>query len=253
MIAVINEDINGIPSLVVVESDKEKQPLPVIVYFHGITSAKEHNLDTAFLLAQKGFRVILPDAMHHGERENGISPVKRTFAFWDMVIQNVKELETMKDYLENKGLIDKGRLGVAGTSMGGITTAAALRKYQWIKVAAIMMGSPKLTKFTEELVENYRNATQLPVTDEEIQQLYERVKEYDLSREIEQLNQRPLLLWHGEEDNVVPFNHSLSFYEEARELYNDSDRIRHIREANRDHKVSRPAKLELVEWFRRYL
>ncbi|AXI08773.1 esterase [Oceanobacillus sp. 143] len=253
MIGIIKENVNSIPSLVVVDSNKKKEALPMITYFHGFTSAKEHNLDIAFLLAEKGFRVVLPDSKMHGERDTTTSIIQRTIGFWDIVMQNVKELSEIRDYYEQKKLILDGRFGVAGTSMGGITTSAALTQYPWIKTAAVLMGSPRITTFAKQLINNYKKVMDLPVTDVMIENLYVQLEHYDLSTQIEKLNQRPVLFWHGDKDQVVPFDHSYSFYEEARKLYDKQENIKFIKEINCDHKVSRHAILETIKWFEQHL
>lgn len=73
MVIVENHLINRIPLLHIVKKDAQLETLPFIIFSHGFTSAKEHNLHYAYLLAEKGFRVILPEALYHGEREQGIS------------------------------------------------------------------------------------------------------------------------------------------------------------------------------------
>ncbi|WP_010093629.1 YqiA/YcfP family alpha/beta fold hydrolase [Ornithinibacillus scapharcae] len=252
MIGIKKEKIAGIPSLTVVHLDRENDSLPTVVYFHGITSAKEHNLPLAFLLAEQGIRVILPDSMYHGERESADIQDVRYYLF-NIVLQNVKELEMINHELVSKNLILDGKIGVAGTSMGGITTAAALSEYQWIKTAAILMGSPKLTEFARELVEVYSKAGNLPLSQQEISQLYDTLATRDLSLQAEKLNDRPLLIWHGDRDSVVPFEHSYSFYQKVKKIYRTEENIHFIREKDRDHKVSRPAILETVKWFVRHL
>ncbi|GGA73889.1 alpha/beta fold hydrolase [Ornithinibacillus halotolerans] len=252
MIGISKELVGGIPSLVVVDSEKKEEALPTVIYFHGITSAKEHNLPLAFLLAEKGIRVVLPDSIYHGEREtNEIDDVR--YYLFHIVLQNVKELNDIKDDLESRELILDGRVGVAGTSMGGITTAAALSQYQWLNSAAILMGSPKLTTFARELVATYEKLGELPMTKEEVDKLYETLQTFDLSLQVEKLNERPLLLWHGDNDPTVPFEHSFRFYESTVKVYKDQDKIKFIREKNQGHKVSRMAILETVKWFVSYL
>src|SRR5690606_35739197 len=109
--------------------------------------------------ANQGFRVILPDSIYHGERENkGVTDLKRQLSFWEIVLTNVKELNDIKEFFEEKNLILDNRIGLAGTSMGGITTAAALTQYQWIKAAAILMGTPKATQYAHLLIDNYKEA-----------------------------------------------------------------------------------------------
>jgi dipeptidyl aminopeptidase/acylaminoacyl peptidase len=253
MIGILHKNFNKIPALVIVDAAKEKEALPVVVYFHGFTSAKEHNLPVAYLLAEKGYRVVLPDSEYHGEREIAISAIKKQISFWDIVMQNVKELEEIKDELDQEGLIKDNRLGIAGTSMGGITTSAALTQYPWIKAAAILMGSPEITTYAKTLVNSFKQMGNLPVSDEEIDQLYEELTTYDLSMQPEKINQRPLLFWHGEKDSVVPFDHSYTFYDKVKHEYKDQANIQFLKEKNRDHKVSRYAIFETVKWFDTHL
>ena len=168
-------------------------------------------------------------------------------------MQNVKELATIKSFFESKGLILEDRFGVAGTSMGGITTSAALSQYSWIKVAAILMGSPKITTYAKTLVESFKKVGDLPVTEEMIESLYEQLENYDLSKQPEKLNDRTLLFWHGESDSVVPFDHSYTFYDEVQMVYRNKENIKFIKEPNQNHKVSRSAILETVKWFDKHL
>ncbi|MFC3040635.1 esterase [Virgibacillus xinjiangensis] len=253
MIAIHEETIKGIPCLVVVDAVRKDDALPTVTYFHGFTSAKEHNLPLAYLLAGKGFRVVLPDSKFHGEREGGESDMKKQVSFWDIVIQNVKELKDIKDHLETSGLLEDGRIGVAGTSMGGITTSAALAQYPWIRTAAVLMGSPKITVYAKTLVESFKKVGDLPITEDMIGSLYKQLEDYDLSENPEKLSQRPLLFWHGESDAVVPFDHSFTFYEQVEGEYTDKDKIQFIKEENRGHKVSRQAVLETAKWFEKHL
>lgn len=253
MIGVYNRKFNTIPALVIVDAKKENTPLPVVLYHHGFTSAKEHNLPIAYLLAEKGFRVVLPDSQYHGEREIEISSLKKQISFWDIVMQNVKETKEIYDVLVEENLILDGRFGISGTSMGGITTAATLTQYPWIKVAAVLMGSPKITTYAKTLVNSFKRMADLPITDEEINDIIQSLKQYDLSEQMEKLNNRPLLFWHGEDDAVVPFDHSFTFYEKARDVYQNKEDIQFLHQPNQGHKVSRYAILETVKWFDKYL
>lgn len=252
MITVNHEVIRNIPSLIVVNNKQVDEPLPLVVYFHGFTSAKEHNLPFAYLLAQKGYRVVLPDSKFHGEREKNTSETKRQLSFWDIVLENVNELQHIKEYFENKRLISNSRIGIAGTSMGGITTSAALTAYEWIDVAGILMGSPKITLYAQQLIDHVGKHIKLP-PEKEIKQLVQSLEAYDLSKHIDTLNDRPLFLWHGEDDTIVPFDHSYNFYKEARKAYKKKRHIQFLKESDRDHKVSRQAIINTVDWFTKHL
>lgn len=253
MIGIYKKETENIPYLIIVEHNNETVALPTVIYSHGFTSAKEHNLPLAYLLAEKGFRVILPDSKYHGERDEGISMFKKELSFWDIVMQNVKEIKIIKEELEQEGLILNQKIGLAGTSMGGITTSAAMTQYPWISTAAVLMGTPKLTEYAHLLVDHVVKGEKLPIPEQEIEKILNQLKEYDLSLNMDSLVERPLLFWHGDKDTVVPFNLSYTFYREARKQYKNKNNIKFLKETNRDHKVSRYAILETVKWFETYL
>src|SRR5699024_6387741 len=137
MIGISKETIQSIPCLIVSDDQHGGAPLPTVVYLHGFMSAKEDNLPLAYLLAEKDYRVILPDSKYHCERACKNATFKRHISFWDIVMKNVDELQEIKSALDDHQLIQGDRFGVAGTSMGGITSSAALTQYPWIKAAAI--------------------------------------------------------------------------------------------------------------------
>src|SRR5699024_3487878 len=140
---------DGIPVLICAKQTDFAKALPVVTYLHGFTGAKEDNLSIAYLLAEKGFRVILPDAHLHGEREAVDGTQQLGLHFFEMIQQNVVELETIYQKLTDANLIKNDSFSLAGTSMGGISTAAALTSYPWITQAGIMMGSAMLYKFSK--------------------------------------------------------------------------------------------------------
>ncbi|QHS21666.1 esterase [Virgibacillus sp. MSP4-1] len=254
MIKIKDEMIQDIPVLHVVNDADQHSPLPVVTYIHGFTSAKENNLPFAYLLAKKGYRVLLPDCLEHGERASGKTPFEMELEFWNVVKQNLKEMTILKNDMEKRGLIKDQRFGLAGTSMGGITTSSALTQFSWIKAAAVLMGSPKtmeMAQYTINQVE--KNGTNLPFSEVELQKQIQSLEPIDLSQHMDKLNNRPLLFWHGDQDPTVPFKHSESFYHQALEQYQDKERLHFIPEKNRGHKVSRAAILAAVNWFEKYL
>ncbi|MFC0524799.1 prolyl oligopeptidase family serine peptidase [Pontibacillus salicampi] len=254
MIGIYRETIKGIPTLFVVDSAKENEPLPVVTYIHGVTSVKEQNLPIAYALARKGYRVVLPDCYLHGEREEGLNKQEQSYRLWDVVVQNLKELPILRNELEARNLILDHRFGLAGTSMGGITTSAALTQYSWIKVAAVMMGSPQPVRFAKEQVRSIKEmGMEIPMTVEEQEKLVASLSDIDLSEQMDKLNGRPLFFWHGEEDDIVPFDHSYSFYNQVISHYKNPENIRFLREVGRDHKVSTYAIGEAVNWFELHL
>lgn len=253
MISIEKINIQSIPSLIVSPHENRNKALPLVIYYHGFTSAKEHNLPLAFLLAEKNYRVVLPDALYHGEREESLTAKEKQALFWKIVEQNVKEMNKIKKYFQEKNLLQEDRIGVSGTSMGGITTSAALATYSWVRVGAILMGTPELVNFAKFLVRMIQEKEDFHLTDDKIEQTYKKIKPYDLSQQVELLKERPLFIWHGEEDKVIPFHFASEFYKKAKHTYKNKSHIHLVKEKNRDHKVSRRAILETVQWFVKFL
>ncbi|WP_188207122.1 prolyl oligopeptidase family serine peptidase [Alkalibacillus aidingensis] len=254
MAVVIEErQIEHIPTLIVHNQTQQVAPLPVIVYFHGFTSAKEQNLSLAYLLADIGYRVVLPDAMHHGARRGEVNEDQIQFDFWKIVEQNLVDLHMINSWLIQNGLVESGRLGIAGTSMGGMTTAAALTQYSWIQAVGMMMGSAKAQDMARYLLKGIeQQGIEIPFSEAELETQLAALRKIDLSEQPESIDGRPLFIWHGDQDPVVPFSHAQEFFEELEALGMD-EHVEFVREHGRDHKVSRQAMLQLTDWFKRHL
>lgn len=253
MITIQNEQVATIPTLHVVHYERMNETLPTIFFLHGLTSAKEHNLHVAYLLAEKGFRIFLPDALHHGEREEAMKGKERERLFWEIVQTSIKELDELKTTLEDKGIIAHDRIGVIGTSMGAITMYGALATYDWIKTAVSFMGTAYYEHFANSHVKMLQDQG-VQLDDEEIDQLLSHLKRYDLTKQLEKTANRPLFIWHGKEDRVVPYTYSEQLYDELLPHYkNDRDKLLFVREEHVAHKVSREAILRAVKWFNEHL
>lgn len=255
MILVENKHINHIPVLHLAKKDLFHEPLPFVIFEHGFTSAKEHNLHYAYLLAEKGFRVVLPEAAHHGERSLNLSTEQLALHFWEIVLQSIGELDMIRQYYHSQQLIDSSRIGLVGTSMGGIITLGSLTQYSWIKAAVSLMGMPSYEKFALwQLDLLKKNGVQLPFKQEEIDELLSKINAYDLSKKPEKLNGRPLLFWHGKKDPIVPFTYTYDFYEKIKPLYQETpEKLQFIVDEKSGHKVSREGLLKTVEWFDKHL
>ncbi|MBS4188847.1 prolyl oligopeptidase family serine peptidase [Bacillus sp. FJAT-49705] len=255
MITVEHAKIKEIPVLQIADNNKWEEKLPFIIFIHGYTSRKEFNLHYAYLLAEKGFRVILPEAIYHGERSSGLSGNELNFYFWDIVLRTIDELEILKQTFEEQKLIDPSRIGIVGTSMGGIITLGALTKYPWIKAATSLMGMPYYEKFANlQINEMKKKGIKIPVSEEEMSQLMSKLRELDLSLQPQKLGNRPLLFWHGKQDSVVPYSPTYHFYESIRPLYQDKpERLKFISEENAGHKVSTAGVMRTIEWFETYV
>ncbi|KAF0818079.1 putative esterase YitV [Bacillus sp. ZZV12-4809] len=255
MVVIEHKVIREIPVLELARQEIKGELLPFIIFVHGFTSAKEHNLHYAYLLAEKGFRVVLPDTLFHGERSQGLSGSDLNFKLWDIVLNTIAELNIIKNVYKDWDLIDQERIGLVGTSMGGIVTLGALTQYEWVKTAVSLMGMPYYEKFAQlQLDELKKNNIRVPLTNEELADLLSSLRERDLSLQPEKLGGRPIMFWHGKKDPVVPYSYTYQFYETIQPMYNDSpENLLFITDEQAGHKVSREGLLETVRWFEEHL
>jgi uncharacterized protein len=255
VVIVRHEQIKNIPLLHVVKGEGHQNKLPLIFFLHGFTSAKENNLHYAYFLAEKGFRVILPEALYHGEREQGFSENKLFIHFWEIVITTIHEINTLKDYYIGEELADPEKIGVVGTSMGGIVTLGALTQYPWIKAAVSLMGMPAYEKFSFwQLEQLKKNGVSIPFSEEQIAKQLDILNEYDLSLRPELLDNRPLLFWHAKNDPMVPYHLTYQFFDSISEDYKQTpEKLKFITDENSGHKVTRAGVNATVNWFEEFL
>lgn len=238
--------------LIHVYTEEMNERSPVLIFLHGFSSAKEHNLHYAYQLAKKGVRVILPDAKLHGDRADHCSEEKLNLKFWDIVVNSIHELGKLYDEIQLRFQPEK--IGVAGTSMGGITTCGCLKKYDWIDAAGVCMGAPGYSAFAEYQIQQFEQAgIPLPLSDEQIEQIHNVLFEYDITKTPERLNNRPVIFWHGKKDTTVPMDNALHFYETTRPYYVHPERLQFMIDETQGHKVNRAGMLAVTDFLARYL
>ncbi len=256
-ITVKKEYINSIPVLHIVKDNLLHEELPTVIFIHGITSAKEHNLHYAYYLAEKGIRVMLPDCLYHGERQEEITENNQRLQLWNIVIMSIQELDTIKSYLLDKGWSKRERIGVAGTSMGAIVTLGALKKYNWIHSAVSLMGSPAYVQFASGQIEYFKDqGLDETFSESELRSILTTLEEYDLSMSPQNLKTRPLLFWHGKKDPVVPYGLAFNFYQDVLHVYEEvnlSHQLQFVTDEVADHKVTREGVRAFVQWFETHL
>lgn len=249
MIEMFDEVVDGLPVLHAAPAGKQGQPLPTLFFYHGFTSSKEVYSYFGYAFAKAGFRVILPEANLHGSRFNG-DEAYRMAHFWNILRSNIDELPAIYQHYQRQGLILDDRVGVCGASLGGMTTLGAKVRYPWIQAAASFMGSGYFESLSQTLFPPFDVKTV-----EDRQQLSAELgflAEYDVSHRLEKLADKPLLIWHGLADDLVPA-------EESRRLIRDLAEQRlleHIRfetEASIGHKITVSALDVGVQFFSRHL
>ncbi|WP_318615895.1 prolyl oligopeptidase family serine peptidase [Sporosarcina sp. YIM B06819] len=249
---IVHEEKWGhIPLLHIVEEKFQDKQVPVVIFLHGFTSAKEHNLHYAHNIAKKGIRVLLPDAHLHGARDEKLDEAQLSLRFWEIVLASIEEVGLLREELVNRKLITTEKVGVGGTSMGGITTLGCLAVYEWIDVATVMMGAAGFVQLAEaQMAQFERQGFKLPISDEEKRAILHTLSTFDLTRHAATLNNRPIYFWHGKQDTVVPYAPTYQFYEVVKKDYADKpERIEFVSDDTAGHAVSRTGMLRAADWF----
>lgn len=225
--------LGTIPLLEVVERERRNELLPLIVYYHGWQSSKELVLTQGRRLAAAGFRVLLPDAANHGDRKQTITKIP-SLTFWQSIHTNLFEFGYIINHFKKLGLVDD-RIAVGGVSMGGMTTCALLTHHPEIKAAACIMGSPKPVAYRERIRKHASEMNRFFPDD--YLDLLVWIPSYDLSLNPETLGERPLFIWHGKQDIIVPYDHTRDFVEENPDLnltFEDEDEEHLVKVATMD-------------------
>ena len=247
MIEISTETFAGIECLHATPAGKQQSPLPTILFWHGFTSSKEVYAYFAVELAKAGFRVVLPDADMHGSRYNGDAELRFT-RFWDILKSNIDEVKPLEAALQH--LIAQGRFAVAGASMGGMTALGAMARYSHITSVGCMMGSGYFMSLSQTLFPPLVATT--PDQKKELAEKLAPLAEYDVSQQLEKLADRPLLIWHGEADEVVPAAESARLEKALREATLDAQ-LTYITEKGIGHRITPPALSAIAAFFKDHL
>ena len=240
MIELETRHLAGIETLHATPAGWHDQPLPTVVFYHGFSSSKLVYSYFAVALAQAGMRVVMPDARDHGARFNG-DATARLGQFWQILHSNLLEFDPLQQALYDEGLIKDARLAVGGASMGGMTALGIMTQHPEVKCVASLMGSGYFTTLARTL---------FPPDD--LQQAVAPLADWEVSRHLPRLADRPLLLWHGEDDDVVPADETWRLQQALTQAGLDKQ-LTCVGEAGVKHRITPVALDATVDFFRTYL
>jgi len=249
MIELQTEQFAGIEALHAFPAGKGAEPLPCIIFYHGFTSSKLVYSYFAVALAQAGFRVVMPDAPDHGARFRGDARL-RLRRFWQILQGNLEEFPALHEALTQRGLIDARRLAVGGASMGGMTALGIMTRHPQVRCVASLMGSGYFTSLARTLFPPLEVAT--PEQQREFDAIVAPLAQWEVSTQLERLADRPLLLWHGEEDDVVPAAESFRLQQALQEAGLDAQ-LTWLWEAGVKHRITPQALEATADFFRQHL
>lgn len=212
MYAIKYYKINDIPVMELIPQTLDNQPAPLAIFYHGWENTKDGTIAHGLQIAKRGFRTIIPDALYHGERR-----IPHKVIGQDQIVQviqrNIKEYDQLIEYYQSRNLIKDDYITVSGLSMGGMTTWLLLAKYPSIKASTILMGSPYVVDFLSKRRKIYDCALSIS----EFNQCLDFISEFDIYKQAEKIDGRPISIWHGTADSMVPFDQAKEFYQSIKE------------------------------------
>ena len=229
----------GIETLHATPAGCLSQPLPTVLFYHGFTSSKLVYSYFAVALAQAGFRVVMPDARDHGARFDG-DGARRLTQFWQILHTNFLEFASLQAALYAEGLIADERLAVGGASMGGMTALGIMTRHPEVKCVASLMGSGYFTTLADTLFPPEDAAAKAPLVD------------WEVTDKLTRLADRPLLLWHGDADDVVPAVETLRL-QQALAQANLNKQLTFLLEAGVKHRITPTALDAATHFFSQHL
>ncbi len=222
-----------------------------IIYYHGWSSKRKNGLFIGKILAFHGHSVILPDAIHHGERnalENyNVESMKKFF--WDTIFCTVDEYKSLISIATEKLNIDKSNVGVIGSSMGGFIASGVFAENKEIKCLISLNGACAWEK-AENIFKDIDRDGKGAASSEQREKIIKNdplTKKYDLFP-------RPILMLHGDSDTSVDIEIQRYFFSEIKDLYKDKiERLKLIEVERLNHYKTVEMIEESLTWFDKYL
>jgi predicted esterase len=258
---------------------------PVVIQLHGTGGRKEQMLPRLTTLASRGFVAVSIDGRYHGERVGDTATVLdspytsailnsyKTGSEHPFFYDSVLDVMRLIDYLETRPDIDASRIGLGGTSKGGIETylAAAVdpritvsvpeRGVQSFKWALDHSGWDSRAWTFRDALEAAARESKTTVTAAFVRQFYDRVApgiygEFDAPAMLPLVAPRPMLVINGDSDPRTPMagvRESAAAAERAYKAAGASDKFVLQVMPDVGHENTPEIEKAMVEWFVRWL
>ncbi len=229
-------------------------PLPMVLLFHGFDSCKERKLQHAYIIAQKGYFVVMPDAVRHGEREDSafasLSYTQKAEFLFDVVTETAAEINSILDHYAQSSIVDTSRCGLVGTSMGGMILYDYFAHFgsDRIKAAVSIISTPDFGSVIDNSMEN----------NPEFYNLYSKSKIDDVKAsqplsKVSTLNEFPLLMLNSEDDQLIPILPVRDFYSALHHQYTDNNLLKMKLFHNIGHQTTEAMMHESADWLHKWV
>lgn len=135
-----NIQINKVPCILVSSNDSKQKDKGYLIILHKLLERKEYELQSAYLLAQQGFKCILVDLYSHGEDENKIPN-----SIAELVYLSVKKINILILELSKKN----SEINLMGVSLGALVSLCLASYSNKINKVVALLGSGKITELSK--------------------------------------------------------------------------------------------------------
>ncbi len=228
------------------------EPAPLVLLSHWFSGSKEGWLERLEELNGKGWFAVAMDNRLHGERAGAgfgslMPDGKLDLPGLRRVMQaTAADMSALIDHFSRDEAVDSDRIAVAGISMGGFVSFAALVNDRRIKVATPIIASPYW--------EDIPGDTPVDLDAEAEADLTDFSRRNEPASRMETIPPRALLMQVGAEDAHYKVQRVELFYEELRPLYgNQAERLRLIVQPGVGHECTPEMWANAIAWLDAYL
>ena len=219
---------------------------PCVITLHGLESSKDSGKwpTIASRLCDEGYA-----CLRFNFRGCGEGPERSEGKFEEVSLTGrIKDYSAALQFLQDTGKVNMHRLGVIGSSFGGMVAVAAHDKR--VRAMVTLSTPYKITRVDKPQIPKEVNYVEPPSVRGLKKKFYEDLRKYDSLKAIN--SAPPILILHGRMDEVVPLEHSQKLYQAAAE----PKRLEIIEGA--DHVFSKSEHLNKaidfsLGWFKKYL
>ena len=228
---------------------------PLIFLMHGRGGYRQHMHEQCRRFASEGFAALCVDQRNHGPRT--IDPLcnqtnRPAVDMYGVIVGTAMDATLLADLVPASLGIGKGRLGIAGTSLGGHVAHMALGLSDRFDAAVNIIGSGNYAQLMRLRAPRI-NIEESAFADFYPPELDAMVRRMDPISHPERFSDRPLLMLNGADDDLVQPECNRHFFEAALPHYAHPERLRLVEIPGVKHETT-PAMWDMTrEWFRRWL
>lgn len=228
----------------------QTEPAGNVLLYHGWASTIDRYVFFASQIACWGYRVIVPELPHHGQRGTLDYGDRQALVqhFWSIVRQAAAEAQAIARIAGSS--LDTARtvpLAIIGHSTGGFIASSAFARAAAVQTAIVINGSCAWVRCEELFREMFGMPAMTPAEREAL------TADDPLTHLIEWEAGRGLLLLHGQADATVPIESQRYFMQTLSHRGIPEDQLQFIEHPNVNHHITLAMLEQSKAWLDRHL